>query len=161
MDGFRNLALDKAEVEYRYGGDTVNLTMIDLVSRDLLRVEGRADIKAGHIDGKFFVGVTPATLKWLPGAHKRVFTMQRPEPENVGYAWTTMNVKGPLTAPRDDLSARLLEAAGLAILDAPGEAVKTITGGESELINGGVEAGSDLIESGVDTLKGFLPMFGP
>ncbi len=169
MNRFRRLILDGAEMRYSYRDGMMHVESVKLHSSDLLRIEGAAKVADGEIDGEFFLGVTPGTLKWLPGAHKRVFTMERSGEGYAGYVWTTMKVTGPVGGPREDLSARLLEAAGLAILvDAPTEAVKAVTGeggaalleNAPEMVKDGVEAGTGLIETGVKAVRGFLPMLG-
>jgi len=53
------------------------------------------------------VGVAPSSLRWLPGSRTRVFTQAHD-----GYVWTDLKLSGPLDQLSEDLSARLMSAAG-------------------------------------------------
>ncbi len=74
--------------------------------------EGACTIAQNKIDGVFQVGVTSASLQWLPGSQARVFTVARD-----GYFWTPVRVSGPVDHPREDLTKRLLAAAANELLD--------------------------------------------
>jgi hypothetical protein len=90
------------------------------------------------IDGTFQVGVTPASLQWLPGSQERVFTQQRG-----GYVWTPMRVTGPARKPQEDLSPRLIAAAQRAVIEGVESTVR------------------DTIKSGKDAAKGALDLLMP
>lgn len=81
--------------------------------------------------------------------------------------WTPLQINGSLDAPREDLSGRLAEAAGRALLDAPGEIVgqgselllKPALGEDAaklpgSMIKGATEATGDAVKSGVKVLEG-------
>ena len=80
-------------------------------SEGLIRVEGTYTIVDGRIDGSFQVGLTPATLQWIPGSQEEIFTDSRD-----GYRWTPMRLTGPVDHPNDDLTPRLAAAAGDTII---------------------------------------------
>jgi hypothetical protein len=91
----------------------------------LIRVEGGFVIENLMIDGTFQVGVTPASLQWLPGSQSKVFTVSRD-----GYLWTTMRLTGPLDNPKEDLSQRLIAAAGGAVIDTIQSTIQQLPGGD-------------------------------
>ena len=64
-------------------------------------------VNQGKLEGLFQVGVTPTSLRWLPGSQARVFTVERD-----GYVWTSVRVTGLLDDLKEDLSQRLIAAAG-------------------------------------------------
>jgi hypothetical protein len=121
---FRRINLNKAEGDFTQ--DDTQLTVKNFVAESdgLIRVEGAFTIVNGIIDGTFQVGVTPASLQWLPGSQARVFTESRG-----GYVWAPMHLTGPANSPNEDLSGRLIAAAQGAVIqgvqDAAGQAVKT------------------------------------
>jgi hypothetical protein len=93
---------------------------LELVCHGLLRLKGRLTIRGDELDGQFWLGVTPETLRWLPGASEHVFTETDPD-EAPGLRWTRVHLTGTRQAPREDLSQRLVESAGKAALDLPAE----------------------------------------
>jgi hypothetical protein len=71
-----------------------------------------------QIDGVFQIGVTAASLQWLPGSQARVFTIAHD-----GYFWTPLRLTGPAAHPKEDLTARLMAAAAGEILQNSEDAV--------------------------------------
>jgi hypothetical protein len=104
---FRQVPLQKATTEFAWQENRLTLRHLLLESTGLLRVEGGCVIEQDIMAGEFDLGVAEATLRWLPGARGRVFTVERD-----GYRWTKVKVTGPLRNLREDLSGRLIEAAG-------------------------------------------------
>lgn len=104
---FRQMPLTNASVKFEREGSRLSARDLVLESAGLMRVEGSFHITDRQIDGAFQVGVTPASLQWLPGTQERVFTVARD-----GYLWTPMRLTGPVEAPVEDLSARLAVAVG-------------------------------------------------
>lgn len=105
---FRRLALSEASLEFSKQGDVLNLRNIILASEGLVRMEGEMRIEGEVIrKGDFRIGVTPGTLGHLPGAETKVF--QRGD---LGLLWTPLTISGTLDAPQEDLSERLIAAAG-------------------------------------------------
>ncbi|MEM7600696.1 MAG: hypothetical protein AAF357_04700 [Verrucomicrobiota bacterium] len=112
-DQFKRITLSEAVTDFESDGETIKLTNLVLQSDGLVRVEGSATIIGEVITGGFQVGVTPGTLRWIPGAERSVFIEQRD-----GFLWTSMNLTGTLSDPKEDLSGRLVAAAGAEILNA-------------------------------------------
>ena len=121
---FRRLNLTHASGDFLQDGTRLSVTKFVAESEGLIRIEGAFSIEAGMMDGSFQVGVTPASLQWLPGAQARVFTASRG-----GYLWAPMRLTGPADKPADDLTPRLAAAAQGAVIEgvqnAAGEAIKT------------------------------------
>lgn len=166
VEKFRRLVLDKAEAELTVSGPVCQFDKVELHSNGLLHLQGSLVVQNGQIQGNFLLGVTPETLKWIPGAQQHVFTAQNPAGPP-GMLWTPLQINGSLDAPREDLSGRLAEAAGRALLDAPGEIVgkgselllKPALGEEAaklpgSMIKGATEATGDAVKSGVKVLEG-------
>lgn len=111
-DRFRRLLLGSAEAAFETRGERTEVKRFVAESEGLLKIEGSCVIERGQIAGNFQIGVTSASLQWLPGAQERVFTDRRG-----GYLWTTVRVSGPVDHPKEDLSARLVAAAGGAVIE--------------------------------------------
>ena len=109
---FRRVALTNASATFSRDAEQLRVTNFIAESQGLMRIEGGFTVAAGQIDGTFQVGVTPASLQWLPGSQERVFTTAR-----AGYVWAPMRLTGPVDSPGEDLSARLIAAAGGAVAD--------------------------------------------
>ncbi|MGJ8697553.1 MAG: hypothetical protein ACSHYF_14645 [Verrucomicrobiaceae bacterium] len=105
---FRHLALSEATLDYRMQGDLLELTNIRLGSEGLVRVEGNLILEGEVIrQGNLRLGITPGTLAHLPGAETKVF--RRGE---LGLLWSPVKISGTLDSPQEDLSDRLIAAAG-------------------------------------------------
>ena len=105
---FRRLPLSQAELSFEKVGSSMELTQIVLASEGLVRLEGTMRLDGDVIrKGNFRVGITPGTLAHIPGAETEVF--QRGE---LGLLWTPMVISGTINAPKEDLSERLIAAAG-------------------------------------------------
>jgi hypothetical protein len=109
---FRRMSLSKASVSFSRDGKILTAKDLVLESEGLMRVEGAFTVVDGTIDGLFQVGVTSASLQWLPGSQSRVFTIAHD-----GYNWTSVRVSGPAAHPKEDLTARLVAAAAGEILE--------------------------------------------
>ena len=104
---FRQFALQKASADFVWTKSKLTITRLLLESEGLIRVEGGCVVNQGKLEGLFQVGVTPTSLRWLPGSQARVFTVERD-----GYVWTSVRVTGLLDDLKEDLSQRLIAAAG-------------------------------------------------
>ena len=109
---FRRVVLTRGSVSFDQNGGLTNLRNLVLESEGLLRLEGNCQIAQNRIDGRFQLGVTAASLQWLPGSQARVFTVAHD-----GYYWTPVHVTGSVAHPHEDLSKRLLAAAAGELLD--------------------------------------------
>lgn len=117
---FKRLILDIASAEVSGTGQTREFEKIIIQSNGLLRIEGHLRIDNNQLDGSFMVGVTPETLRWIPGAQTHVFTSPNPSGQP-GLIWTPLRITGTVDSPREDLTERLIGGAGKALLNAPAE----------------------------------------
>ena len=109
---YRRIALTNASGDFERDGKRLAVKNLVAEAQGLIRIEGAFTIADAQIDGTFQVGVTPASLQWLPGSQERVFTEAR-----AGYVWAPMRLTGPVDSPKEDLSRRLIVAAGDAVVD--------------------------------------------
>lgn len=168
-DRFRRVVLDQATCDVEKQGDFTKVMNLVLQSNGLIRIEGGFTIKDRRVVGSFFVGVSPETLRWIPGAQGHVFTQNRTSGPP-GFVWTTVNITGTTDSIREDLSNRLLAAAGKAIiespLDAAGKGVQLLGSGGGAVLEGGktildagkgaVKGAGNVLEKGVDAGAGLL-----
>ena len=108
---FRQLDLTRASAEFTRTADQLDVRNLVVESAGLIRVEGAYTVRNGEIAGDFKVGLTPATLQWIPGSQEEVFTDSR-----AGYWWTNMKLSGPAAHPNDDLTPRLVAATGNGVI---------------------------------------------
>jgi hypothetical protein len=92
-------------------------------------------------------------MRWIPGAERLVFTEDRE-----GFLWTPMKLTGTLAEPKEDLSARLIAAAGEAVIS---ELPTSVLDAAQGMLKGegGKPASGDLIDQGkkvIDLLSPFL-----
>ncbi len=106
---FRQIALHKGSARFSYKDGVWNLTDIALESENLIRMEGSLMIGVeNELDGRLRLGLRgDGPWSKLPG-FSDVFT---PAGED-GFVWAYVNVGGTLSSPSEDLSTRLLMAAG-------------------------------------------------
>ncbi len=109
---FRQFTLQKAEADYVWTPGKLVFSNLNAESEGLIRISGTLSVENGHAQGDFQIGVTPSSLKWLPGSRNRVFTQ-----EHDGYAWTSLKVSGPVNHMNEDLTARLTAAAGEELIE--------------------------------------------
>ena len=156
---FRILPLQEAHAGFIRRGNKLTLTDIVISSEGLVRLEGRMDITGQALDGFFRLGLPPGTLATIPGAETKVFV----EHEH-GLLWATLRITGTLDEPKEDLSERLMAAAGdrmFELIPETGEKALKFTRslfGESgrDAVQQGVEAvrgGSDILHGAADTVR--------
>ena len=149
---FERLVLNQATVDFKREGDRLELRNLVVQSDGLVRVEGEADLVGEQLIGSFQVGVTPGTMRWIPGAERLVFTEERD-----GFLWAPMSLAGTLAEPREDLSARLIAAAGEAVIsDLP---AGVLDAAQELLKPGGEKSGNgNLIDQGKKALELLTPL---
>ena len=148
MKQFNRLVLSQATADVKRSNELIEIRNIILSADGLVRIEGSVDIRGESLQGALQVGVTPGTMRWIPGAERLVFTEDRD-----GFLWTPMTLGGTVQEPTEDLSARLISAAGEAVLGGlPSGAVEGV-----KKILGSGEDSEELIKQG----KKLLDMFGP
>ena len=133
--------------------DSLKLNDIVLASEGLVRLEGRLTLNNdGVIDGHFKVGITPGTLSHIPGAETKVFIRG-----DRGLLWTPLRITGTLGSPKEDLSDRMIAAAGERMFELIPEtgkmALKFAHSSAVELPEKAVETGAGLLKTGADAVQ--------
>lgn len=110
---FRRLMFNVAEANYTYSNKIWRISDIVLACDGLLRIEGWVEIHDDEtINGRLQVGVVPGVMTHVPGAEEKVFL-----PGKMGLLWTNVNIHGTLDNTKEDLTARLIAAAGERLFD--------------------------------------------
>lgn len=109
---FRELMLNEAHADWSWKKGEVGLSNLVISSEGLVRLEGEVIIRGKSIDGNFRLGLAPGTLARIPGAETDVFAAGER-----GLLWTPLRITGTLEDPKEDLTDRLIEAAGLRMFD--------------------------------------------
>ncbi len=149
-DRFRHLVLSEASLDYRKEGEILDLSNITLASEGLVRIEGRIVIKGELIQsGDFRVGITPGTLARIPGAETKVFIRG-----DKGLLWAPMKVSGTLSEPKEDLTGRLIAAAGARMLEALPESGQALLKQGKGVAGEALKAGADLAQEATDQAVG-------
>jgi hypothetical protein len=169
---FNRVVLDICSASFRPQDDALRVEKIVVQSSGLLRIEGSMTVRGRAIEGDFMVGVTPEALVAIPGANNRVFVEGNPGGAP-GLQWTRVRIAGTLDAPQEDLSSRLIGAAGMSLLlDTPEKLVnqgaetllKPVLGEDAAKMPGKlIEGATGVIENGVKAGTGIinkvLPVF--
>jgi hypothetical protein len=150
---FRRLALEDGRVDYEWEDGAIHLRNLVIASEGLVRLEGTMRVdREERLDGRFRLGLVPGVLARIPGAETIVF-----QPGERGLLWTTLRVTGTIDDPEEDLTGRLIEAAGLRmfeILPETGERVLKFT---REVLDADMtkhlEKGVEVIETGRDVIR--------
>lgn len=149
---FRVLTLSDARTKWRWKKDEISLTDLVLASEGLVRLEGSITIRGQEMDGIFRLGLAPGTLSRIPGAETDVFL-----PGERGLLWTPLRITGTLDDPKEDLTERLMVAAGMRMFDLiPGSGDKVFKFTQSVLGEPSVrtvEKGVKIIEEGGKTVR--------
>ncbi len=149
---FKRLGLNQAKADFERVGDRILLTNIEIQSDGLTRVEGNLLLEGDTIAGEFQLGVTAGTLRWIPGADRKVFVTQRD-----GFLWTPLKITGTRSDINEDLTIRLIAAAGEAFVE---DLPKNVIEKARESVKNPTEAPSSLIDDGVKILNGLVPLLG-
>ena len=159
---FRIIQLSDARTKWQYSDGVFLFTDFVMASEGLIRLEGDFSIKGKAIDGLFRLGLVPGTLASIPGAETDVFL-----PGERGLLWAPIRITGTLDDPKEDLTDRLVLAAGMRMFDVipdSGERVLKFTKsvlGETpdKVIDRGlkvIDEGGKVIEGAEDVIKGIL-----
>lgn len=164
---FRRLSLSVAQTDFEWEDGAFVFRNFVLGSEGLMRVEGQLRVDPEkRIDGRFRVGLTPGTLAVIPGAETRVFL-----PGERGLLWAPLHLTGTLDDPKEDLSLRLLEAAGLRMFEILPETGERVLKYTQQVIDGDllgalesgeqlIGQGSQLIDQGRNLLDGDADVVG-
>lgn len=149
MQRFKRLALHKASADFVKKGERIEISKLVIQSDGLTRLEGSFVLENRQIKkGQFRLGVTPGTLRWIPGAEQKVFTQARD-----GFLWTPLVISGSIDQPKEDLTARLTGAAiDTLVNDAPGQATDAAKKMLSDP-SGTINTGKKLLNSLIPLLK--------
>lgn len=109
---FRLLQLNEARTKWRWANGEIILNDIAMGSEGLIRIEGDMNIRGNAIDGRFRLGLVPGILSNIPGAETDVFL-----PGSHGLLWASLHVTGTLEDPQEDLTERLIQAAGMRMFE--------------------------------------------
>lgn len=109
---FRVMSLNEAKCDWRWQQGDFELNHIVVATEGLMRMEGNLKVTGKRLDGRFMLGIAPGTLALLPGAETRVF-----QPGERGLLWTPIHVTGTTDDPKEDLSERLIIAAGVRMFE--------------------------------------------
>ncbi|MES2921670.1 MAG: hypothetical protein V4819_08990 [Verrucomicrobiota bacterium] len=142
---FRVLQLSEAHTNWRWKEGGISLSNLVLASEGLVRLEGSIDIRGRMIDGMFRLGLAPGTLASIPGAETDVFIAGER-----GLLWTTLRISGSLDDPKEDLTDRLIAAAGLRMFDQIPETGEKVIKFTHSLLG---EPSSKTIEKGVKLIE--------
>lgn len=159
---FRIIQLSEARTKWRYSEGGYTFTDFVMASEGLIRLEGNFSIKGKAIDGLFRLGLVPGTLSSIPGAETDVFLAGER-----GLLWATIRITGTLDDPKEDLTERLIMAAGLRMFDVIPETgekafkfTKSVFGETPDkVIDTGlkvIDEGEKVIEGAEDVIKGIL-----
>ncbi|MCU0794633.1 MAG: AsmA-like C-terminal region-containing protein [Akkermansiaceae bacterium] len=158
---FLRLTLSEASTRFLWEDGVLRLDDFILASEGLMRVEGRLMVTAEErLDGRFRVGLTPGTLSRIPGAETKVF-----QPGERGLLWTDVRITGTVDDPEEDLTSRLLMAAGIRMLETLPETGEQVLKYSGRALNpetlreitgkdGIIGQGADLIERGKNLIDG-------
>lgn len=110
---FRTMTLHEARGDWQWHNGRFSLRDLRIKSEGLAHIEGSLDIgEQGELEGNFLLGLAPGTLSRIPGAETVVF-----QPGPSGLLWTPLRITGTLDDPREDLSERLIAAAGVRMFE--------------------------------------------
>ena len=150
---FRTMALSEAQADWRWQDGELVFENIVLASESFARLEGRLKVRDRQLDGRFMVGLAPGTLALVPGAETHVF-----QPGARGMLWAPLRITGTLDNPREDLSDRMIAAAGLRLLETiPSEGGRRVLKFSQSVLGDNpqqaVERGVKIIEEGSNTVR--------
>ncbi len=160
---YRTLEFQKFDCDFERVEDQITLRKIKLTSKELLQVEGNLKIDGENLDGIFDVGVPAFYLDKIPGAKNGVF-----KPGKDQLLWTKVKIGGTFDDITEDLSDRLIMAAGEEMirraLSMGGEVIspetvgKLLEGGKGVMDNATdiLKGNKGILEGGVDTAKGVI-----
>ena len=112
---FRRIDWTLAQSRFSYEDGNWSFKDIFLASEGLIRREGWVEIKGKALSGNLMVGIPAGLLSHIPGAEEVVFTKENNQGK-MGLLWAPVTLGGTVDSPKEDLSRRLMTAAGERIL---------------------------------------------
>ena len=104
---YRTIQFETFECDFEKRGEVITLKNIILSSKGLLKVEGNLEIDGEKLDGRFDIGLPANKLTNIPGAETIVFKAGKDK-----LHWATVNIGGVIGDIKEDLTDRLIAAAG-------------------------------------------------
>ncbi len=151
---FRTLSLHDAEADYEITDEGVTLSNVTIGSEGLARMEGKIRFlnnnlnRSCALDGDFRVGLAPGTLATIPGAEEDVFVQGER-----GLMWAPMHISGTLDNPEEDLSGRLMSAAGARMFDMiPATGLKVLKYTQQVVDDNGQETMEKVVKKTTDVI---------
>ncbi len=153
---FRVLALSEAHSRWSWKKGELRLSELVLAAEGLMRLEGGIVIRGKKLDGVFRLGLAAGTLARIPGAETDVFVRGER-----GLLWAPLRITGTLDDPKEDLTDRLVAAAGMRMFELipeSGEKVIKFTRGvigeiPEETLDKGIRKGVEIIHKGGKTVR--------
>lgn len=153
---FRVLALNEAHCRWSWKKDELRLSEVVLAAEGLVRLEGGVTLRGRRLDGVFRLGLAPGTLASIPGAETDVFIRGER-----GLLWAPLRITGTLDDPKEDLTDRLVDAAGMRMFELipeSGEKVIKFTRGvireiPDETLDKGIQKGVEILDKGGKTVR--------
>ena len=149
---FRVLNLNEARTDWRWSKGEITLTNLVLSSESLVHLEGTLIIRGDQLDGRFRLGLAPGTLATIPGAETDVFLSGER-----GLLWTPLHVTGTLDDPKEDLTGRLIDAAGMRMFDVIPETGERVLKFTRNMLDGtapkAIDTGIRVIEQSTDIIR--------
>ena len=149
---FRILSLSEAHTSWNWQKGEIFLNDLVIASEGLVRLEGDLTIRGDALDGNFRLGLAPGTFASIPGAETDVFTAGER-----GLLWTPLRVTGTLKDPKEDLSDRLMTAAGLRMFEQLPESSEKVIKFTRSLIpehqSKSVDKGIKILEESNDVIR--------
>jgi len=147
---FRTLQLNSCEANYSWSKEQWRASDIVMSSDGLLRVEGFINCKQDNLQGRLWVGIPSGLLAHIPGAETKVFLAQN-NGGKYGLNWAEMNISGSLGDIKEDLSARLINAAGERLFEIiPGTGRKVLLFSENIVDKLQQNLPQDVLQKGVE-----------
>lgn len=112
---FRRIEWTMAQTRFAMEGEKWTFRDLFLASEGLLRIEGGVEISGKNLSGQLMIGIPAGLLAHIPGAEEGVFTKENNQGK-LGLLWAPLTLSGTVDAPKEDLSRRLMMAAGDRIL---------------------------------------------
>ena len=150
---FRRLALEEGKTDFAWEDGILTVRNMVIASEGLVRLEGGLRMDADErLDGRFRLGIVPGVLARIPGAESMVFS-----PGERGLLWTDLHITGTLDDPEEDLSQRLVAAAGLRMFEVLPETGERVLKFTKDVIDQDLEAhlrnSADVIDKGRAVIK--------
>ncbi len=163
---YRRIEFQTFECDFEKFKDVIDLKNISLVADGVVRIEGDLEIDGRKLDGLFNVGLPAKNLRSIPGAETLVFKRGK---DNLN--WTQVRISGTIDNIKEDLTDRLIAAAGMRMIQVAQEMTGEVISPETvksamKAVGGIAEASGKLLEGdaaggiqdGIDAIGG---IFGP